>query len=133
VYADCRYEFNGYKDDAFSSDPEIICDIIKQALNENECSVVNDEIEADYTLTLIAYTKQRSDGSGDNGIISYYANVKGTLYNHKTKKKIVDFSILNDPDIYAVGKSPEIAATRAFKLPILKQKILDKILPKIKN
>jgi hypothetical protein len=133
VYVDCQYEFKGYRDEAFSDDPEIICDIVKQALSENECSVVDDEGEADYTLTLIAYTTQRSDGSGTYGIISYYANVKGSLYNHLTKKKTVDFSIINDPSVYAAGKSPEIAATKAFKLPALKQKILEKILPKIRN
>jgi hypothetical protein len=151
VYVDCEYEYKGYKDDAFSSDPGIICDIVKQALNENECSVVDAdtdaeaeteaetetetgvETEADYTLKLIAYTTQRSDGTGTYGLISYYANVKGSLYNHRTKKKVVDFLILNDPDVYATGKTPEIAATKAFKLPALKEKILEKILPKIKN
>ncbi|MDR2383838.1 MAG: hypothetical protein LBD76_08175 [Prevotellaceae bacterium] len=141
VYVDCQYEYKGYKDDAFSSDPEIICDIVKQALHENECSVVDadtdaeieTETEADYTLRLTAYTTQRSDGTGTYGLISYYANVKGSLYNNRTKKKIVDFLILNDPDVYATGKTPEIAATKAFKLPALKEKILEKILPKIKN
>jgi hypothetical protein len=133
VYVDCQYEYKDYKDDAFSSDPGIICDIVKQALSENECSVVDDDANADYTLTLIASTTQRSDGSGAHGIITYYANVKGSLYNHRTKKKIVDFAVLNDPDAYAAGKSPEIAATKAFKLPALKEKILEKILPKIKN
>jgi hypothetical protein len=33
----------------------------------------------------------------------------------------------------AAGKSPEAAATKAFKLPALKNKILEKILPKIKD
>ncbi|MDR2126545.1 MAG: hypothetical protein LBP63_06935 [Prevotellaceae bacterium] len=133
VYVDCKYEYKGYKDDAFSSDPGIICDIVKQALSENECSIVDDDAEADYTLTLATSTTQRSDGKGQYGIISYYANVKGSLYNHLTKKKTADFSIFNDPDTYVAGKSPEAAATKAFKLPALKDKILDKILPKIKN
>jgi hypothetical protein len=133
VYVDCQYEYKGYKDDAFSSDPGIICDIVKQALSENQCSVVDDDSNADYTLTLSAYTTQRSDGSGEFGIISYYANVRGSLYNHLTKKKTVDFAILNDPNVYAAGRTPEIAATKAFKLPALKERILGKILPKIKN
>jgi hypothetical protein len=59
--------------------------------------------------------------------------VKGTLYNRMTKKKTVDFSIFNDPNAYAAGKSPEDAATKAFKLPALKQKILEKVLSKMKN
>jgi hypothetical protein len=133
VFVDCRYEYKGYKHDAFSGDPGIICDIVKQALSENECSVVDDDAEADYTLTLTASTTQRSDGTGAGGIITYYANVKGTLYNRMTKKKTVDFSILNDPDAYASGKSPEDAATKAFKFPALREKVLEKILPKIKN
>jgi hypothetical protein len=133
VYVDCRYESKGDRDDAFDSDPGIICDIVKQALSENECSVVDDDTEADYTLTLTASTSQRSNGSDAYGIISYYANVKGSLYNRMTKKKTVDFSILNDPKAYAAGRTPEIAASKAFKLPTLKEKILEKILPKIKN
>jgi hypothetical protein len=133
VFVDCRYEYKGYKHDAFGRDPGIICDIVKQALSENECSVVDDDAEADYTLTLAASTAQRSDGTGASGIITYYANVKGTLYNRRTKKKTVDFAILNDPDAYAAGKSPEEAATRAFKLPALREKVLEKVLPKIKN
>jgi hypothetical protein len=133
VFVDCKYEYKGYKDDAFGSDPGIICDIVKQALSENECSVTDNKEEADYELTLIASTTQRSDGSGQYGIISYYANVRGSLYNRLTKKKTVDFSILNDPDCYSAGKNAEVAATKAFKLPELKDKVLEKILGKIKN
>ncbi|MDR3245625.1 MAG: hypothetical protein LBT50_04260, partial [Prevotellaceae bacterium] len=133
VYVDCQYEIKGDKNDAFSSDPGIICDIVKQALSENDCSVVDADAEADYTLTLTASTTQRSDKKGQVGIISYYANVKGTLYNRMTKKKTVDFVILNASDAYSAGKSPEDAATKAFKLPALKEKVLEKILPKIKN
>jgi hypothetical protein len=133
VYVDCKYEYKGGKDDAFDSDPNIICDIVKQAFSENDCSIVEDDAEADYTLTLTAYTTQRSDGTGKLSIISYYANVKGTLYNKITNKKTVDFSIFNDPNTYAAGKSPEDAATKAFKLPALKQKILEKVLSKMKN
>ena len=133
VYIDSQYEFKNYKDDAFSSDPGIFNEIIKQALSENGCSIVDSKDDADYELTLIMSTTQRSDGSGQFGIISYYANVKGSLFNRMTGKKTVDFSILNDPDAYAAGRSPEDSATKAFKLPALKNKVLGKILPKIKN
>ena len=132
VYMNCTYEYKGYKDDAFSSDPGIMCDIIAQALSENECSVTDNRDEADYELTLITSTTQRSDGKGNN-LLSYYANVKGALYNRMTQKKTVDFSILNDPDAYAVGRSPEDAATKAFKKTELKDRVLEKILPKIKD
>ena len=133
VYLNCQYELKGYKNDAFSSDPGIFCDIITQALSENQCSVTDNKEEADYELTLITSTTQRSDGKGDYGIISYYANVKGSLYSRMTQKKTVEFSIFNDPDAYSVGKSAEDAASKAFKLPELKKKVLDKILLKIKD
>ena len=133
IYVECRYEYKSDKDDAFSSDPGILCDIITQALSENECSVTDNREEADYELALITSTTQRSDGKGQYSIISYYANVKGTLFNRFTKKKTVDFTIFNDPGAYATGRSPEDAATKAFKLPELKNKVLEKILPKIKN
>jgi hypothetical protein len=133
VYVDCQYEYKGYKDDAFSEDPGILCDIITQALSENDCSIVEDPAEADYELTLTSSTTQRSNGKGQYGVISYYANVKGALYNRLTGKKTVDFAILNDPDAYAAGRSAQDAATKAFKLPALKEKVLEKVLPKIKD
>ncbi|MDR0970974.1 MAG: LPP20 family lipoprotein [Bacteroidales bacterium] len=133
VYLDCKYEKKGNRDDAFSSDPEIFRDIIAQALSENGCSITNDRDSADYELNLITYTTCRSDGKDEYGIISYYANVKGTLINPLTKKKLLDFSVLNAPYAYATGKSPEAAATKAFMLPELKNKVLKKILEKIKN
>jgi hypothetical protein len=133
VYVDCKFERKGHKDDAFTDDPGILCDLITQSLSENNCSIVDDPAEADYELTLTTSTAQRSDGSGPYGIISYYANAKGSLYNRLTKKKIVDFAILNDPDAYAAGRSAQDAATKAFKLPALREKVLGKILPKIKN
>ncbi|HPW65458.1 MAG TPA: hypothetical protein PLY32_00460 [Salinivirgaceae bacterium] len=63
--------------------------------------------------------------------MSYYANVKGTLYNKITNKKTVDFTFFNDPDAYAAGRTPADAATKAFRLPALKDKILEKIIPNI--
>jgi hypothetical protein len=133
VYVDCQFEYKGYKDDAFSADPGILCDIVAQALSENGCSRVDDPEEADFELTLIASTAQRSDGKGPYGILSYYANVRGSLYNRLTGKTMAEFAILNDPDAYAAGRSPEDAAGKAFRLPALKAKVLEKILPKIKN
>jgi hypothetical protein len=133
VYVVCGWESKGGANDAFTEDPGIICDIVKSALSENDCSVTDNPSEADYKLTLIGSTTQRSDGTRTYGILTYYANVRGSLYNNLTRKKTVDFSILNDSDAYADGKSPETAATKAFKLPSLKSKIMDKVLGKIKN
>jgi hypothetical protein len=132
IYVDCQFEQKGGAHDVFVSDPGILCDMVKGAISENDCSVTDNKEEADYELTLIASTTQRSSGSGQFGIISYYANVRGNLYNRLTRKKTIDFSILNDPDAYATGATPEAAATKAFKLPKLKDKLLDKILAKIK-
>jgi len=134
VYMNCKYEKRSPKDDAFSRDPGILCDIIAQALVDNECSITENKEEADYELTLITSTTQRSDGkTGVNPILTYYANAKGNLYNRATKKETANFTVLNHPDCYYEGRDPEDAATRAFKLPELKDKVLEKILPKIKN
>jgi hypothetical protein len=133
VYVDCQFERKGGDHDVFAADPGILCDIVKSAVSENDCSVTDNRDEADYELTLIASTTQRSSGSGQFSLISYYANVRGSLYNRLTGKKTVDFTILNDPDAYATGATPEVAATKAFKSPKLKEKLMDKILTKIKN
>jgi len=134
VYMDCRYEKRSAKDDAFSDDPGILCDIIAQMLNENECSLTDSRDEADYILTLITSTTQRSDGkTGINPILSYYANARGNLYNRATQRQVVTFTIFNDADCYEAGRDAQDAATKAFKLPDLKNKVMDKILPVIKN
>ena len=134
IYMSCSYEKRSAKDDAFSSDPGILCDIIAQALSENDCSITDNKDEADYELTLITSTTQRSDGKNAQfPVISYYANAKGSLYNRATKKKVVDFTFLNDAALYETGRTPEDAATRAFKLPEMRSKVLEKILPKIKE
>ena len=134
VYIDCSYEKRSAKDDAFREDPRILCDIIAQALNENNCSITDSRDEADYILTLITSTTQRSDGkTGINPILSYYANARGNLYNRATQRQMVTFTIFNDADCYEAGRDAQDAATRAFKLPDLKNKVMDKILPVIKN
>ena len=133
IYMECRYEIKNAKDDAFGSDPGILCDIIAQALSENDCSLTDIKEEADFELTLITSTALRSDGTGDNAVLSYYANVKGSLYNRNTKRKTADFTILNDKDAYSTGRSPEDAASKAFRRPELKNMVMEKILPRIKN
>jgi len=133
VYLDCRYVLSGDEDDAFQSDPNIICGIISKALIEKNCSITNSKEDADYELTLIASTSQRTDGKGEHGVISYYANVKGNLYNRQMGKNTAEFEIYNDASAYSVGKSAKEAATKAFKLQSLKDKILENILPKIEE
>ncbi len=131
IYVNCYHEYKDYEKDNFNNTSHILYGIIAQALSENECNVTDNKEEADYELNLITSTTLRSDGKEKYGILSYYANVKGTLYNRLTKKKTVEFTIFNDPDTYATGRSHEDAATKAFRLPKLKDKMLEKILPKI--
>jgi len=128
VFLDCQFEQKDSAHDAFENDHGILCDIIMQALNENECIITADIKEADFILTLITSTTQRSGGNDIFGILSYYANVKGSLYDCTENKYLVNFNILNDPNVYAAGRSPEDAATKAFKLPALKNMIMEKIL-----
>ena len=133
VYINCQLEQKGAGHDVFTKDPHILCDILTQALNENECQITGDIRKADFELKIITSTTQRSDGNDPYGIISYYANAKCSLYDRAEKKQLVDFIILNDPNVYAAGNSPEDAAIKAFKLPVLKNRILEKILPVINN
>ena len=133
VYIDCRLEPKGASNDAFEKDPGIFCGIITQALTEKECFITDNKNNADFILTLITSTTLRSDGKDAFGIISYYANVKGSLYSRTENKHIIDFVVANDSKVYAAGRTPEDAAIKAFKLPALKNMILEKILPEIIN
>ena len=135
VFMDCRYEKRSARDDAFGGiDPGILCEVIAQALNENNCSITDSRDEADYILTLITSTTQRSDGkTGLHPILSYYANARGNLFSKATQKQMVTFTILNDTDCYESGRDALDAATRAFNMPDLKNKVMEKILPAILN
>jgi len=128
VFLECSYELkNNKEDNAFERDPGIFCDILAQALSENECSVTEKKEEADYILTIITSTTKRHHEK----YIMYYADVKGRLFNCMTQKKTVEFSILNE--FYDDGQTPERAATKAFRNTDLRKKVLNMILPKIKD
>lgn len=127
VFINCLWEGNK------SENPNLIYGIIAHALSGNDCSITNNSNEADYELTLIASTIQRSDASGRNGVISYYANLRGTLYNQRTQKNTLEFIIINDVDCYAVGRNAQDAITKAFLLPELKNKILEQIIAKLND
>ena len=134
VYMNCSYEKRSAKDDAFGSDPGILCGIIAQALTENDCSITDSREEADYELTLITSTTQRSDGkTGLYPILSYYANARGSLYNRATQRRTVEFTILNNAKCYEAGNMPEDAATAAFNMPELRDLVLEKVLPRIRD
>ena len=134
VYLTCQHELRGGNDDAFSTDPGILCNIIAQALSENECAITTDREEADFEITLITSTSFRGVARlRDSEFVIYYANVRGTLYDRATQRRTAEFILINDPDAYAQGRSPEDAATRAFRKTELKDKVLESILPRIKN
>ena len=133
IFMNCRLELFGNRNDAFKKDPGILCEIIKQALHEHECIITDDIKQADFELTLITSTTQRSDGTDPFGIISYYANVKGSLYDRSEQRNIVEFIIMNDSNVYAAGISPEDAAIKAFKRPALSDRILEKLLLEIND
>ena len=134
VFVECRHENRGNaKDDAFSNDPGILFGIVVQKLSENDCTITDNREEADFVLTLITSTTQRSAGTAQIPMMSYYANVRGSLFNRMTDRKTVDFTIFNDSSSYSSGRSPEEAATRAFNRPELTNLVLEKILPKIKE
>ena len=133
IFVNCRLELFGNRNDAFKNDPGILCEIIKQALHEHKCIITDDINQADFELTLITSTTQRSDGTDPFGIISYYANVKGSLYDRSEQRNIVEFIIMNDSNVYAAGNSPEDAAIKAFKRPALSDRILEKLLLEIND
>ena len=131
VYVNCQSEQKGQRHDALKENQDIFCNIIAQALNENNCLITDDVHQADFELKIITSTTQRSDGADPYGIISYYANAKGTLYDLVAGRQLVDFYVVNDPQVYAAGRTPEDAAIKAFKLPALKEMVMEKILPAI--
>ena len=52
----CRHKNRNVKDDAFKSNPAILCGIIAQALSENDCSFTENSEVADFVLTLVTST-----------------------------------------------------------------------------
>ena len=134
VYITCSHELRGGRNDAFTSDPGVFCDIIAQALTQNDCSITDNLEEADFILALVTSTTMRSDGvTGQFPVLTYFANVRGTLFNRVTNRQTATFTILNDPKAYDEGRDPQEAAMRAFNLPALREKVLENILPRIKN
>jgi hypothetical protein len=129
VYMDCRHEIKNSIDDAFRTDPRIFCGKIKDELSENGCHITNNRNEADYVLSLVTSTTQRSDGKGQYGVLTYYANVEASLHNRITQKDVINFSLRE----FDAGNNPEHAATRAFNRPELKEGAMNRLLPAIKN
>lgn len=131
VYVTCSWAAKNFPE--YNGQAIVVEDLVKQSLSRQECSIVDDGSEADFILTMTASTSQRSDGSGAYGIISYYANVQGTLKNCHTNKTVASFVILNNPHAYSAGKTDAVAISKAFKLESLYKEIMDAIMPKIKN
>lgn len=131
IYLACEHRLSNSSDDAFDSDPRILEGIIRQALNEARFQL-SDEIEtADYVLTLVTSTSERSNNASGFGLTSYYANVDGLLINRRTGKELASFSIFRDPEFYSTGTTPTVSATKAFKIPALKDRIISIIIDSI--
>ena len=110
---------------------EYIADIVKEnietMLSSNNCAIVSESLGADYILDLTLSTTQRSDGSDEYAIISYYANLTGKLVNTHTNKQVVNISLNQDPRLYSAGKNDAQAVSKAFKSQSL-SKVLKEIL-----
>ena len=132
VYIAYSHERRGAPHDAFTHHyPQILLGIIRQALSENGCAIVYCPEEADYILTIVTSTSQRTDGTGQFGVISYFANVRGTLYNTAMSRQTVSFSLFNDAVAYSTGRNAEEAASRAFRRPAFIERVMGYILPRI--
>lgn len=132
VYVTCTWKDRNYPE--YEEQAAVVEALVKQALSRQDCSIVERDDAADFVLTMTASTTQRSDGSAAAyGIISYYANVQGTLRNCHTDKTVASFAVVNDPHAYAAGKTDAAAVAKAFQSASLQQVILEAVLPKISN
>ena len=123
----CR-EFPEHKEQA-----EVVDQMLRAALSEHGCTWVDRPDQADFVLTLKISTSLRSDGSGPYGVISYYANAVGQLYNCHLKRVVASISLQNDPRVYAGAGSHQLALRKAFQQQALREALLAVILPKIEN
>lgn len=131
IYVSCDHRLSYSRDDAFRSDPHIFYGIMTEALSEAKFRISDELDTADYVLALTTYTTERSNATNGIGLISFYANVDGKLLNRRTGQELATFSVFRDPQCYSTGSTAEAAAVKAFKVPALKNKILDKILNSI--
>lgn len=131
VYVTCVWNCKDYPE--YEGQAAVVEDLVKQSLNKQECSIVDDDYSADFILSMTASTTQRSDGSDTYGIISYYANVQGVLKNCRTNKTVSSFAILNDPHVYSAGKTEAVAVSKAFRLHSLQDVIMNAVMPKLKR
>lgn len=131
LFLSCRWhcrEFPEHEEQA-----EVVAQMLKSALSERGCTWVDQPDQADFILELKISTSLRSDGSGPYGVISYYANAVGQLYNCHLKRVVASISLQNDPRIYAGAGNHLLAVRKAFQQRALQEALLAAILPKIEN
>lgn len=119
IYIDCQWACSEYEE--YSQNADILKEQVNHLLTENNCTIVNSPDNADFSLFLTAATTMRSNGSGQFGIISYYADITGKLFNLHSGKIVSSFVLQQDPRAYAAGKNTASAISKAFKSTAVKE------------
>ncbi|MCL2596296.1 MAG: hypothetical protein FWD66_01260 [Paludibacter sp.] len=126
IFVECNKKGNENYSTVVCND---ILSYIKGELSKNGWNIKNyDEgKKAAYKLTLTVSAIPRSNGTGINRIVSYYATVDVSLYNLLNNKTVYFYSI-NDSNLYSEESTQQI---KKYLLPPLKEKILSEVLPNI--
>lgn len=107
--------------------PESFLPTLEQALSRAGFAIITDKEGANYILSVSTSTSVRSKPSNGKGLISYYANVKGSVISAKNGAIVAAFSFFRDPKLFSAGPSSSVAAERAFNREELYQRIINKI------
>ena len=127
VLVRCKWECSEYPQYGYISD--VVRENVETFISSNNCTIVSETTEADYILDLVLSTTQRSDGSDEYAIISYYANVTGKLVNTHTNKQVVNIAFIQDPHLYSAGKNDSQAVSKAFRSQSLYNLLKNAIIP----
>lgn len=127
VYIVCEWVCPEYPQ--YTAISDVLTNNISSMLSKNGCVVVSDPDSADYLLNLKASTTQRSDGSDQYGIISYYADISGDLMNVRSSKSVVNIAFYQNPNLYSAGKNEYQAILKAFNSPNIQKCMSELIIP----
>ena len=127
VLVRCKWECSEFPQ--YEPVSDIVRESIETLISTNNCTIVSESTEADYILDLVLSTTQRSDGSDEYAIISYYANVVGILVNTHSNKQVVNIALFQDPRLYSAGKNDSQAVYKAFRSQSFNKVLKDTIIP----
>jgi len=119
-----------YTNDAFTKEADVIYKSIRQTLSENGIDIADNLATANYELTLTVSTPLRTDGSGENGIVTYYVNLEINLKNRMTNNNVA-YSNIDGKENGIYAEKSQIA--RSFNEPIFKEEIMKKVIPILKK